>query len=117
MRRNEIKLFEKAMSQRWGIRQEYRDLMIRRLTNIIANPSSSNREVTAASRALIAAESQNQQDEHETERIDSLDESRNRFLAIAAKLGIGSTIETTVVDRSEASSELDFASRQETDQA
>jgi hypothetical protein len=54
---------------------------------VLADPKSSNREITAAAKALMAAESQNQADEHKvidvrvTTRHDELD-------AIAADLGI-----------------------------
>lgn len=55
--------------------------------SVVANPKSSPREVTAASRALIAAESQNVTDEHKI--IDVRIQQRNdRLDAIAAELGI-----------------------------
>ena len=75
------------MEQRWPIKQEYREALIKRLIRIIADPASKPREVTAASRALLAAEGQNQADEHKvvdvhvSTRHDQLD-------AIAADLGI-----------------------------
>ena len=77
----------KALEQRWPIKPEYRSAIVRRLIQIVADPSSSAREVTAAARALMFAESQNQSDEHKvidvnvTTRNDNLD-------AIAADLGI-----------------------------
>lgn len=90
MKRSEIKLLERAMRQRWDIKQEYKDAAVRRLMRIIANPSSSNREATAAIKALITAESQNQSDDNRDEQID---ERRNRFLDIAKELGITTHIE------------------------
>ena len=61
--RADARQFETALRNRWEIEPEYKRAMITRLMRIIADPSSSNREVTSASRALIAAEAQNQQDE------------------------------------------------------
>jgi hypothetical protein len=54
---------------------------------VIADPASSPREVTAAAKALLAAESQNQSDEHKL--IDVSVATRHDELdAIAADLGI-----------------------------
>lgn len=54
---------------------------------VIADPASSAREVSAASRALLAAESQNQSDEHKV--IDLNVSPRNVELdALAADLGV-----------------------------
>lgn len=83
-------MIQKAMEQRWDIKPEYKSALVRRLVAIIANPDSTAREVTSASRALIAAEAQNQSDEHSDEQID---EQRNRFLAVAERLGIATTVE------------------------
>ena len=83
--RGDMRLFEQASRNRWPISNEYRRAMIARLMQIIADPNSSKREVTSASRALIAAESQNQADQcYERES----DADRNRFLAIAVNLGL-----------------------------
>lgn len=82
-------MIQKAMEQRWDIKPEYKSALVRRLVAIIANPNSTAREVTSASRALIAAEAQNQSDEHSDEQID---EQRNRFLAVAERLGLETTI-------------------------
>lgn len=81
----DIRMIQKAMEQRWDIKPEYKDALIRRLVRIIADPTSTPREVTSASRALIAAEGQNQTDDRDNMEAD---ESRNRFLDIAARLGI-----------------------------
>lgn len=54
---------------------------------VLADPSSSPREVTAAAKALIAAESQNQSDEHKVVDIE-LRAEHDRLDAIAADLGI-----------------------------
>ena len=86
----DVRMIQKAMEQRWDIKPEYKSALVRRLVAIIANPDSTAREVTSASRALIAAEAQNQSDEHSEEQID---EQRNRFLAVAERLGLETTIE------------------------
>lgn len=80
-------MMQKSLEQRWPIKLEYRAAMIQRLMRIVANPKSSSREVTAASKALLAAESQNQLDEHKV--IDVRVTTRHDQLAgIAADLGI-----------------------------
>lgn len=58
-------LNELEKEQRWPIKPEYREAMVKRLVRIIADPGSSTKEVTDASRALLAAERQNQSDETE----------------------------------------------------
>lgn len=54
---------------------------------MLADPASSAREVTAAAKALISAESQNQSDEHKVVDIE-LRTEHDRLDAIAADLGI-----------------------------
>lgn len=69
---------------------EYRDAMIKRLIRVVADPSSSNRDIAAASRVLISAEQQNQQDDQY--EMDS-NQRGNRFLDVAAGLGIAKAID------------------------
>ena len=88
--RSDMRLIAQAARQRWDIDDDSKSILVRRLTSILEDPASSAREVTAASRALIAAEAQNQSDEHRDEQID---QDRNRFLAVAERLGIAKTIE------------------------
>jgi len=77
----------KAMQQRWPIKPEYREAVLRRNIRIIADPNSSERAVAAASKVIIAAEAQNQADEHKV--IDVRVITRNDELdGIAADLGI-----------------------------
>lgn len=78
------------MNQRWPIKDQYRDAMIRRVVGIIADPNSTKREVATASRVLLAAEAQNQTDERAED--DTID-TGNRFLEIAAGLGLSTSIE------------------------
>jgi hypothetical protein len=83
----DTRMMVKAVEQRWPMSPEYREAVIRRLIRIVADPKSSNREATAAARALMAAEQQNQSDEHKV--VDVRVTTRNdRLPAIAADLGI-----------------------------
>ena len=82
----DTRMMAKALEQRWPIKPEYRQAIVNRLVQIVANPKSSPREVTAASRSLLSAEAQNQQDE---QHIDGMDDSRNRILTILARVSAG----------------------------
>lgn len=76
------------MKDRWEMTPEYKDAILRRLMRIVIDPASSNREATAACKALMNAEKQNQDDD-KSESIDGvIEQSRNRFLALANRLGI-----------------------------
>ena len=81
----ETRMMAKALEQRWPISENARKAIISQLLKIIADGSSSKREITSAARALIAAEKQNQQDAV----ADATDDQRNRFLEIAERLGVG----------------------------
>ena len=83
----DTRMMARAVTQRWPISNEYRASIIRRLMRVLADPASSPREVTAAAKALIAAESQNQSDEHKVVDIE-LRAEHDRLDAIAADLGI-----------------------------
>lgn len=76
-----------AVSQRWPISQEYRSAIITRLLKVVVDPSSSKREVTAAARALLSAESQNQLDQHKLADLSS-ERYNDQLSSIAADLGI-----------------------------
>ena len=92
-------MIARALTQRWEIKPEYRDALIRRLIKIIADPSSSPREVTAASKALIAAEAQNQADD----RINQAVDERITLSAIAERLN-SRIVPGRLVDGSEGGS-------------
>ena len=80
-------MMAKAIEQRWPIKPEYREAIIRKLIQVVANPQSKPREITAAARALLAAEAQNQADEHKV--IDGQLTNGNFDMArIAADLGV-----------------------------
>jgi hypothetical protein len=78
---NEIKLNERE--SRWPIKPGDRDAMVQRLVSIIRNPLSSTKEVTDASRALLAAERQNQADEAEAQ-----DDFTTELIRLAGSFGI-----------------------------
>ena len=83
----DTRMMAKALEQRWPISENARKAIVGRLLRIVADPHSSAREVTAASKALMAAEGQNQLDEHKV--IDVRVTTRHDQLAgIAADLGI-----------------------------
>ncbi len=83
----DTRMMARALQQRWPIKPEYREAIVRRLVQVVANPNSSPREVTAAAKALMAAEVQNQKDEHQR-----LDDFRQRIISIAERCGIDATV-------------------------
>lgn len=83
----DTRMMSRALMQRWPIKPEYREAIIKRLVRVVADPNSSPREITAAARGLLAAEAQNQADEHKV--VDVGIANRNAQLdAIASDLGI-----------------------------
>ena len=88
-------MVEQAFNQRWPISNDYKDALVKTLTKIMVDPTSSKREQTAAARALIAAESQNQSDELCN---GAADEQRNRFLDVAERLGLGGDLKTVSIE-------------------
>ena len=96
----DTRMMARAIEQRWPIKPEIREAIVRRLLRVIADPQSTPREVTAASRAILAAEAQNQSDEHKL--IDaSIQRRDNELAAIAADLGIEACL---VIDAERTSS-------------
>jgi hypothetical protein len=85
----------RALMQRWPIKPEYREIIIRQLIKVIADPKSSPREKTSAAKALMAAEAQNQSDEH---KVIDVQVRNINVDEIAAELGI----ETSIVLDAEA---------------
>ena len=89
-------MMQRALEQRWPIEPSHKKGIVARLLRIIASDASTPREVTAAAKALLAAESQNQADEHKAVDVE-LDARNIELDAIAADLGI----ETSVVVNAE----------------
>jgi hypothetical protein len=83
----DTRLMARALEQRWPISPAARKAIVARLLHVITNPDSKPREVIAASRGLLAAESQNQLDEHKIVDV-SISARNDRLDAIAADLGI-----------------------------
>jgi hypothetical protein len=75
----------RAIEQRWPVPNEMRAGMIRQLMSIIASKDASPREKTSAFKAILAAEKQNQEDEHKAVDIAI---NHDRLLTVAADLGI-----------------------------
>lgn len=82
----DTRMMARALEQRWPITDTARKAIVSRLLRIVADPNSSPREVTAASKALMEAEKQNQADEQHVDDMD--DARRNRLAAIATRLGL-----------------------------
>jgi len=81
------KLERQAMKRRWNIPPEKMKAMIDRQCDIATDRMTPNRESTAAFNAILAAESQNQKDEHKI--VDVSISARNDELSkIASDLGI-----------------------------
>jgi len=83
----DTRMMARALEQRWPINENARKAIVSRLLRIIADPQSSPREVTAASKALLAAESQNQLDQHKIVDV-SISNRHAELDAIAADLGL-----------------------------
>lgn len=80
-------MMARALTQRWPLSPDYKKIIVAQLMKVIADPKSSPREKTSAAKALMAAEQQNQADEHKLVDV-SLSARNDRLDAIAADLGI-----------------------------
>ena len=72
------------MRQRWPMPEAFKEAIVKRLMKVVLDKNATHREVTQAIKGLIAAEAQNQKDEHTA----ALQSDRNRFLEVAQQLGI-----------------------------
>jgi hypothetical protein len=95
----------RAMEQRWPVKAEYRDAVLKRNMRIILSPNSTERAVSAASKVILAAESQNQSDEHKVVDVN-LATRHDQLSGIAADLGI----EIGVISNAESESGGSLAS-------
>lgn len=82
--RSDMRTIAMAARQRWPVSDEVRIKSIDSLHQVLADPLSSNRDKIAATKALVAMDGLNIKDE----RVSGLQLDRNRFLEIAANLGI-----------------------------
>jgi len=95
----ETRMMARALQQRWPIDDKLRAGIIGALVRVLGDPNASPREKTSAAKALMAAERQNQEDEHKL--IDVRIHQRNTELdAIARDLGIDPRL---IVDAQRAS--------------
>lgn len=111
MKRGEIRLYEQAFRNRWEIPQETREALVIQLTAILEK-SEKDRDKIAAARALLAAESQNQLDQHKladlsSERYDDQLSSIARDLGIDPALIIDATAKAGGSPAADASSGAD----------
>lgn len=83
----DTRMMARAIVQRWPIKNEDREAIIRRLVRIVADQNSSPREVTAAAKGILAAEKQNQDDEHKIVDV-RIARRHDELAAIAAELGV-----------------------------
>lgn len=89
----DTRLLARAVMQRWPINPKMREGIIGALARVLTDPNASHREKTSAAKALMAAEKQNQEDEHKV--IDVSIQTRNdRLDEIAADLGIDPSLIT-----------------------
>jgi len=81
----DTRLWEKALRERWPIPEAMRGVIVKTLAKILIDPESSNREKTAAARALMHADAQN----IEMEKMNQADEheQRARLVEIAKHIG------------------------------
>lgn len=80
-------MIAKSIVQRWDTSPEMRKRGLVEMARILVSPTATNREKTSAFKAILAAEAQNQADEHKV--IDVRVSTRHdQLLGIAADLGI-----------------------------
>jgi hypothetical protein len=58
-------MMARALKERWPLDPQYRLVIIKRLMQVVANKNSTTREVVSATRALIAADALNLQEDLE----------------------------------------------------
>jgi len=97
----DTRMMARALTQRWPIDPEQRNLMMRVLMKIAADANNSPRERTSAIKALIAADRNNieqekiqQNDEHHGDRLDM--ERLHRIAEVARNLGFDSIAQRAI---------------------
>jgi ABC-type branched-subunit amino acid transport system ATPase component len=76
-----------AVKKRWPISEEVKSRLVERLAMIAVDSPEDDTAIKAAN-VLRSMEQQNQKDE----QTNNLQSDRNRFLEIAARLGIGKSV-------------------------
>jgi hypothetical protein len=83
----DTRMMARALEQRWPINENARKAIVSRLLRIIADPQSSPREVTAASKALLAADVVNIQVEKNNQEAE--EDKRLRLIELARRVPVG----------------------------
>jgi len=83
----DTRLAARALEQRWPVPDDVRAGLVRQMMAIVADRSCSPRERTSAFKAILAAEAQNQADQHKVIDV-SVSTRHDRLDAIAADLGL-----------------------------
>ena len=99
--RSDLQIYSRAVKQRWPVSDAMKQSVAAEMERIVTSKTASERAKISAAKVLISAEAQNQSDEH----IETADENRNRFSAIAQRLGI----RITAVEDAEGRSGGDIA--------
>ena len=101
----DTRMMARALRERWPIDDRQRELMMRVLMQIAADPSNSPRERTSAIKALISADRNNieqekiaQIDEHHSEKMQG--EQLDRIAIAAQRLGLARVVDAIAQDRS-----------------
>jgi len=82
-----------AINGRWPVTESHKKKIVEAAIKVVEDEESDSRAVSAAMKVILAAEAQNQKDEHRTDNSGG-----NRFLAIAQRLGIRAVIEGTATE-------------------
>jgi len=80
-------MFRRAIEQRWKFNPKLKGGLLGRISQIIADPNSSERLLIACAKILVAMEKQNQDDEHKFVDI-SVQRQHYKLDAIAEELGL-----------------------------
>lgn len=101
----DTRMMARALTERWPITSQQRELMIKVLLSIAANTQHSPRERTSAIKALIAADAVNmaqskivQENQHHHERLQS--DQLDRIANAAQRLGLARVVDAIAQDRS-----------------
>jgi len=94
-----------AIKRRYNITDELKQKMVDAIAKVFDNPESTQREINAASKVVIAAEAQNQADER-------VFEGNARILEFAERLGIRGEVEQAAEKSAGRIPGVDDASRE-----
>ena len=111
----DTRMMARALTERWPITSQQRELMMRVLMSIAADQKNSPRERTSAIKALIAADAVNvkvdqveQERQHHAERMKS--DQLDRIAMAAKQLGLARVVDAIATERSGSNSVGNVAS-------